>query len=81
MEYSTKSLIEMECYVKYNLYYGQPKLKIKQVLIEQGWDKKEINKAFEKAEKIKEYTPQPQKKPIEEKPDDIDIPLPPSPNT
>jgi len=37
-----EDLIEMRCYIKYNLYYGQPKEKIIQALTEQGWKRDEI---------------------------------------
>ncbi|RME54613.1 hypothetical protein D6777_03270 [Candidatus Woesearchaeota archaeon] len=50
-----EDLIEMRCYLKYNLYYGQPKEKVIQALIEQGWKREEIEQELKKLKMPKDY--------------------------
>lgn len=40
-----ESYIEMRCYIKYNLYYGQKMEDIKKALMKSGWKDFEIDKA------------------------------------
>lgn len=54
-EIKMEDYIEMRCYVKYNLYYGQPRHLIIQALLESGWQRTEIDKAFAQVEKPRSY--------------------------
>lgn len=46
-EPSREDYIEMRCYIKYNLYYGQKWQDIMQTLLKAGWKKEEIEKAHQ----------------------------------
>ncbi|MEA3378433.1 MAG: hypothetical protein U9Q69_02220 [Nanoarchaeota archaeon] len=85
LKYTKEDLIEMKCFVKYNLYYGQAKHVIRDALLDQGWDEKIVDRAFLEAEKIKIYVPSKPKNPICKKEQKVkvvnsDIPLPPLPH-
>lgn len=41
-----EAYIEMRCYIKYNLYYGQSEQTIRQNLINAGWPAEKISQAF-----------------------------------
>lgn len=41
-----EAYIEMRCYIKYNLYYGQGEQAIRQSLVNAGWPAKKISQAF-----------------------------------
>ncbi|HII15793.1 MAG TPA: hypothetical protein HA362_05785 [Nanoarchaeota archaeon] len=48
-----EAYIEMRCYIKYSLYYGQNEEIIKQALIKSGWPLEMINKAFLEVKGVK----------------------------
>ena len=54
-EAKMEDYIEMRCYIKYNLYYGQPRHLIIHALIESGWERAEIDKALAQVEKPRSY--------------------------
>ncbi|MBU2638163.1 MAG: hypothetical protein KJ955_04270 [Nanoarchaeota archaeon] len=48
-----EAYIEMRCYIKYNLYYGQSEHTIRQNLIKAGWPVEKINQAFMELKGVK----------------------------
>ncbi len=76
VEVKMEDYIEMRCYIKYNLYYGQPRHLIIQALLENGWQKAEIDKAFAQVEKPHSYRmkTEPKEKIIVSNEDEFDIP-------
>ncbi len=53
--------IKLKYYIKYNHYYGHSMAKIKEKLLEAGWDKETINKAMNESQK-ENFIPNPKKK-------------------
>ncbi|MBI4154329.1 hypothetical protein HY501_03255 [Candidatus Woesearchaeota archaeon] len=51
-EPSREDYIEMRCYIRYNLYYGQGYHDIQQALLRAGWKKEEIEKAHRELKSI-----------------------------
>ena len=45
-EPSKEDYLEMRCYIKYNLYYGQKLADIINELLKAGWKREEIEKAY-----------------------------------
>lgn len=56
--------IELKCYIKYNLYYGQKAMEIARALLEAGWPKELIEKAFKEVQKLTSYVPMPRQSPV-----------------
>jgi len=54
--------IELKCYIKYNLYYGQKEESVLKALLDAGWGKDTLQKAFDEAKKEPLF-PQPHKQP------------------
>ncbi len=47
------SFVELKDYIKYNLYYGRDVKRIRQNLLDVGWTKEEIDKAFDEVGEVK----------------------------
>lgn len=54
-----EAYIEMRCYIKYNLYYGQSEQTIRQNLLKAGWPAEKINQAFMELKGIKKAPEKP----------------------
>lgn len=76
-EVKMEDYIEMRCYIKYNLYYGQPRHLIIQALLENGWERAEIDKAFAQVEKPRSYhlKTEPREPAVVSSEDGFDIPV------
>jgi len=66
-----EAYIEMRCYIKYNLYYGQSEDDIRRALLEAGWQREVVEQAFLEA---KEWLKTQGK--AEEEEEEIPVPLP-----
>lgn len=53
--------VELKCYIKYNLYYGQKREDIRRALLNADWPSEMISGAFSEVERLHAFIPRPKK--------------------